>query len=87
VLAGVLRCACTMDLCGSLLAPLMPRTYRMRLFQMPRAAFWLVIHWLTFFHAVKIAGVGIATLGFASFRLCGDTGAITLARKSPAVWI
>ena len=24
-------------------------------------------HWLTFFIAVKIAGVGIATLGFASF--------------------
>ena len=24
-------------------------------------------HWLTFFLAVKVAGVGIATLGFASF--------------------
>ena len=28
---------------------------------------FLAIHWLTFFHAIKLSGVGIATLGFASF--------------------
>lgn len=28
---------------------------------------FLAVHWLTFFHAIKISGVGIATLGFASF--------------------
>lgn len=27
----------------------------------------LGIHWLTFFHAINLSGVGIATLGFASF--------------------
>jgi len=27
----------------------------------------LAVHWATFFHSVKIAGVAVATLGFASF--------------------
>lgn len=31
------------------------------------AALMLAIHWATFFYAVKVAGVAIATLGFASF--------------------
>ncbi len=47
--------------------PLMRGITRMRLFQLAACGILLGIHWLTFFHAVKIAGVGIATLGFASF--------------------
>lgn len=31
------------------------------------AAIMLAIHWATFFYAVKVGGVAIATLGFASF--------------------
>jgi len=31
------------------------------------ASAMLAIHWATFFHSVKIAGVAVATLGFASF--------------------
>lgn len=31
------------------------------------AGFMLAVHWVTFFLAVKISGVAIATLGFASF--------------------
>lgn len=38
-----------------------------RFLQLALCGVLLGIHWLTFFHAVKIAGVGIATLGFASF--------------------
>ena len=38
-----------------------------RLLQLSACGLLLGVHWLTFFHAVKIAGVGIATLGFASF--------------------
>lgn len=34
---------------------------------MAMAALMLAIHWVTFFMAVKIAGVAVATLGFASF--------------------
>jgi drug/metabolite transporter (DMT)-like permease len=47
--------------------PLMRGITRMRLFQLAACGILLGIHWLTFFHAVKIAAVGIATLGFASF--------------------
>ncbi|UAW99960.1 DMT family transporter [Halopseudomonas nanhaiensis] len=38
-----------------------------RLLQLALCGLLLGTHWLTFFHSVKIAGVGIATLGFASF--------------------
>ncbi|HDZ56479.1 MAG TPA: DMT family transporter [Pseudomonas xinjiangensis] len=38
-----------------------------RFLQLALCGVFLGIHWLTFFHAVKVAGVGIATLGFASF--------------------
>ena len=31
------------------------------------AGFMLAVHWATFFHAVKVGGIAIATLGFASF--------------------
>ncbi|MYN14765.1 EamA family transporter [Pusillimonas sp. TS35] len=31
------------------------------------ASVMLAVHWATFFHSVKIAGVAVATLGFASF--------------------
>ncbi|MFT0547788.1 DMT family transporter [Allopusillimonas ginsengisoli] len=34
---------------------------------MAMAALMLAVHWVTFFMAVKIAGVAVATLGFASF--------------------
>ncbi|KAA0911883.1 DMT family transporter [Pusillimonas sp. ANT_WB101] len=34
---------------------------------MALAALMLAVHWVTFFMAVKIAGVAVATLGFASF--------------------
>jgi len=40
---------------------------RQRLLQLGLCGLLLGLHWLTFFHAVKIAGVGIGTLGFASF--------------------
>lgn len=40
---------------------------RTRLLQLAVCGLLLGTHWLTFFHSVKIAGVGIATLGFASF--------------------
>ena len=40
---------------------------RTRLVQLAACGVLLGTHWLTFFHSVKIAGVGIATLGFASF--------------------
>ena len=41
-------------------------TYR-RLAQLGLCGVLLGIHWLTFFHAINLSGVGIATLGFASF--------------------
>lgn len=47
--------------------PLLRGITRVRLLQLAACGLLLGIHWLTFFHAVKIAGVGIATLGFASF--------------------
>jgi len=31
------------------------------------AGLMLAVHWTTFFHAVKVGGIAIATLGFASF--------------------
>jgi len=56
------------DLCpASFTRPLDARHYRSAFSNWPRAAFCLASTWLTFFHAVKIAGGGIATLGFASF--------------------
>lgn len=48
-------------------SPVMRGINRTRLLQLAACGLLLGIHWLTFFHAVKIAGVGIATLGFASF--------------------
>ncbi|WP_263145598.1 DMT family transporter [Pseudomonas sp. RIT-PI-AD] len=40
---------------------------RRRLVMLAGAGLLLGAHWLTFFHAVKVSGVAIATLGFASF--------------------
>jgi len=48
-------------------SPILRNMNRTRLFQLAACGLLLGVHWLTFFHAVKIAGVGIATLGFASF--------------------
>ncbi len=48
-------------------APILRGMSRVRLMQLAACGLLLGVHWLTFFHAVKIAGVGIATLGFASF--------------------
>lgn len=48
-------------------SPIMRGINRTRLMQLAACGILLGVHWLTFFHAVKIAGVGIATLGFASF--------------------
>lgn len=47
--------------------PIFLRLTPTRLAQLAACGLLLGTHWLTFFHAVKIAGVGIATLGFASF--------------------
>lgn len=47
--------------------PILLGVTRTRLMQLAVCGLLLGTHWLTFFHAVKIAGVGIATLGFASF--------------------
>lgn len=47
--------------------PLLRRLTPTRLAQLAACGLLLGAHWLTFFHAVKVAGVGIATLGFASF--------------------
>ena len=47
--------------------PIFQRLTSTRLAQLAVCGLLLGTHWLTFFHAVKIAGVGIATLGFASF--------------------
>jgi len=38
-----------------------------RLLQLGACGVFLGVHWLTFFHAIDLSGVGIATLGFASF--------------------
>ncbi len=38
-----------------------------RLLQLAVCGLLLGVHWLTFFHAIDLSGVGIATLGFASF--------------------
>tara|TARA_R110000868_G_scaffold176548_5_gene414324 strand:+ start:7958 stop:8824 length:867 start_codon:yes stop_codon:yes gene_type:complete len=40
---------------------------RRRLIQLAISGVLLGAHWLTFFHAIDLSGVGIATLGFASF--------------------
>lgn len=40
---------------------------RVRLVQLAVCGLLLGVHWLTFFHAIDLSGVGIATLGFASF--------------------
>lgn len=48
-------------------SPILRGMNRTRLLQLAACGLLLGVHWLTFFHAVKIAGVGIATLGFASF--------------------
>lgn len=40
---------------------------RRRLIQLAVSGLLLGAHWLTFFHAIDLSGVGIATLGFASF--------------------
>lgn len=47
--------------------PILRGITRVRLLQLTACGLLLGLHWLTFFHAVNIAGVGIATLGFASF--------------------
>ncbi len=47
--------------------PILRGVTRQRFLQLAMCGFFLGVHWLTFFHAVKIAGVGIGTLGFASF--------------------
>jgi len=47
----------------SMLAGLSP----VRLVQLAVCGLLLGVHWLTFFHAIDLSGVGIATLGFASF--------------------
>lgn len=47
--------------------PIMRGIDRRRFAQLALCGVFLGVHWLTFFHAVKIAGVGIGTLGFASF--------------------
>lgn len=47
--------------------PILRGVSRQRFAQLAMCGFFLGVHWLTFFHAVKIAGVGIGTLGFASF--------------------
>lgn len=47
--------------------PMLRGLTRTRILQLAACGLLLGIHWLTFFHSVKIAGVGIATLGFASF--------------------
>ncbi|MEH6564043.1 MAG: DMT family transporter [Halopseudomonas sp.] len=38
-----------------------------RLLQLGICGLLLGVHWLTFFHAINLSGVGVATLGFASF--------------------
>ena len=43
-------------------------------------------HWLTFFIAVKIAGVGIATLGFASFPRSPYCSKACCSASAPAPW-
>ncbi|GGD06087.1 DMT family transporter [Halopseudomonas salina] len=48
-------------------SPILRGINRTRLMQLAACGILLGVHWMTFFHAVKIAGVGIATLGFASF--------------------
>ncbi len=48
---------------GGLLQGLQPRHAKVLL----SAGAMLAVHWITFFIAVKVAGVAIATLGFASF--------------------
>lgn len=50
---------------GSL--PLVRQLTRRHLASLVLCGVFLAIHWLTFFHAIKLSGVGIATLGFASF--------------------
>lgn len=47
--------------------PILRGMTRQRFLHLAMCGFFLGVHWLTFFHAVKIAGVGIGTLGFASF--------------------
>ncbi len=47
--------------------PILRGIGRIRFVQLAVCGLLLGTHWLTFFHSVKIAGVGIATLGFASF--------------------
>jgi len=40
---------------------------RQRLMVLAGAGLLLALHWVTFFHSVKVGGIAIATLGFASF--------------------
>ena len=47
--------------------PILRGITRQKFLQLAMCGFFLGVHWLTFFHAVKVAGVGIGTLGFASF--------------------
>lgn len=47
--------------------PLFRQLTRRHLASLVLCGVFLAIHWLTFFHAIKLSGVGIATLGFASF--------------------
>ena len=53
------------------------------------AGFMLAVHWVTFFIAVKVGGVAIATLGFATFpafiTLC--EWLVLRERVSPAEWV
>ena len=47
--------------------PLVRHLTRRHLATLVMCGAFLAVHWLTFFHAIDISGVGIATLGFASF--------------------
>lgn len=40
---------------------------RQRLVILAGAGLLLALHWITFFHSVKVGGIAVATLGFASF--------------------
>lgn len=53
------------------------------------AGFMLAVHWVTFFIAVKISGVAIATLGFASFPAFITLGEYFLLKEkvSASEWL
>ncbi len=65
--------------------PILRGVTREKFLQLAMCGLFLGVHWLTFFHAVKIAGVGIATLGFASFPAFVVVLELIFWREQPSV--